>query len=93
MTPEELVRAIPFRYIRDYLTEAEALDLLRRLEPTRAAREAELLARGYPAYTTSTGWLGYDDAKIRRLCRAGIAATNSKETTNENRHLSPPAEA
>ena len=74
MAPDDLVRAIPFRYIRDYLSEAEALEILRRLEPTRAAREAELLALGYPAYTTSSGWLGYDDAKIRRLCREGLAA-------------------
>ncbi len=74
MAPEDLVRAIPFRYIRDYLSEAEALEILRRLEPTRAAREAELLRPGYPAYTTSSGWLGYDDAKIRRLCREGLAA-------------------
>jgi L-fuconate dehydratase len=29
---------------------------------------------GYPAYTTSAGWLGYGDDKIRRLCREGVAA-------------------
>ena len=27
---------------------------------------------GYPAYTTSAGWLGYPDDKIRRLCREGV---------------------
>jgi L-fuconate dehydratase len=74
MTPEELVRCIPFRYITDALTPAEALDILRRNEPTKALREAEILAGGYPAYTTSTGWLGYSDEKVRRLAREGVAA-------------------
>jgi len=74
MSPEALVRCIPFRYISDLLTPDEALEILRRLEPTRALREAEMLATGYPAYTTSSGWLGYPDEKVRRLCREGIAA-------------------
>ena len=74
MTPEELVRCIPFRYISDALTPAEALAILRRNEPTKAVREAELRAAGYPAYTTSTGWLGYPDDKVRRLAREGVAA-------------------
>jgi L-fuconate dehydratase len=71
-TPEELVRCIDFRYLTDALTRQEALQILRRHEPTRAAREAEMRARGYPAYTTSAGWLGYPDEKIRRLCREGV---------------------
>ena len=74
MTPEELVRAIPFRHITDALTPAEALEILRRGQDGRAAREAELRARGYPAYTTSSGWLGYPDDKVRQLARAGVAA-------------------
>lgn len=74
MTPEALVRCIPFRYISDVLTPDEALVILRRLESTRAAREAEMRAVGYPAYTTSSGWLGYPDDKVRRLCREGVAA-------------------
>ena len=41
--------------------------------PGRREREAELLRDGYPAYTTSVGWLGYDDDKIRRLCREALA--------------------
>jgi L-fuconate dehydratase len=73
MTPEQLVSAIPFRYITDAITRADALDILRRLEPTKAQREAEMRAQGYPAYTTSAGWLGYSDEKIQRLVRAGIA--------------------
>jgi L-fuconate dehydratase len=73
MTPEEIVRCVPFRYITDALTPAEALQLLRGKQATKAAREVEIIATGYPAYTTSTGWLGYDDDKLRQLCRAGVA--------------------
>jgi hypothetical protein len=74
MTPEQLVSCVDFRYITDAVTPDDALTLLREHEPTRAAREADLLRDGYPAYTTSAGWLGYPDADIRRLCREGIAA-------------------
>jgi L-fuconate dehydratase len=74
MPPEDLVACIDFRYITDVLTPDEALAILRRNAPTRSAREAELLHEGYPAYTTSAGWLGYDDEKVRRLCQEGIAA-------------------
>jgi L-fuconate dehydratase len=73
MSPEEIVRCVDFRYITDAITPGEALDMLRALEPTRAERIAALEAHGYPAYTTSAGWLGYSDDKIRRLCREGIA--------------------
>jgi L-fuconate dehydratase len=73
LSPEALVDAIDFRYVTDALTPAEALEILRAREPTRAAREAEILRSGYPAYTTSAGWLGYPDDKIRRLCREGVA--------------------
>jgi L-fuconate dehydratase len=74
MSPEEVVRCVDFRYITDAITPAEALEILRRHAPTRRAREAELRRDGYPAYTTSAGWLGYSDEKIRRLCREGMAA-------------------
>ena len=74
MSPEQLVGLIPFRYISDALTPDEALDILRRQVPMRAAREAEMRDVGYPAYTTSIGWLGYSDDKVRGLCREGVAA-------------------
>ncbi len=74
MTPEEVVACIDFRYITDALTPDEALAILREHAPTRATREAELLRDGYPAYTTSAGWLGYSDDEIRRLCREGLDA-------------------
>ena len=73
MTPEQLVACIPFRYITDALTPDEALEILRRNLPMRAEREAEMLSRGFPAYTTSAGWLGYSDEKLRRLLREAVA--------------------
>ncbi|HEV8265763.1 MAG TPA: L-fuconate dehydratase [Gemmatimonadales bacterium] len=73
LSPEELVRCVDFRYLTDALTPDDALAILRRHEPTRANREAELRRAGYPAYTTSAGWLGYPDEQIRRLCREGVA--------------------
>ncbi len=73
MTPEQFVACIDFRYITDALTPAEALDMLRRNAPGKAERMAEMVACGYPAYTTSAGWLGYPDDKVRSLCRAAVA--------------------
>ena len=72
MTPEELVGLVDFRYLTNALTPAEALQILRAAEPGRAGREAELLTTGYPAYTTSPGWLGYSDEKLARLCREAL---------------------
>jgi len=72
MASEEIVSFVPFRYITDAITPAEALDILRRQESTRATREAKIIESGYPAYTTSAGWLGYADEKIRRLIRQAI---------------------
>lgn len=73
MTPEQLVACIDFRYITDALTPAEALEILQRNESTRAKREEDLLARGYPAYTTSAGWLGFTDSQLKELCRDALA--------------------
>jgi L-fuconate dehydratase len=73
MSSETLVRCLDFRYVTDALTPHEALAILRRRAATKAERETEMLANGYPAYTTSAGWLGYDDEKIRRLAREGVA--------------------
>jgi L-fuconate dehydratase len=74
MTPEQLVGCIDFRYITDVLTPDVAIDILRRQHETKHLREVELLRTGYPAYTTSAGWLGYPDDKLRRLCREAVAA-------------------
>jgi L-fuconate dehydratase len=74
MSPEELVRCIDFRYITDCITPDEALALLRERAQGKAERVADLLANGYPCYTTSAGWLGYDDAKLRRLAQEAVDA-------------------
>lgn len=74
MTAEELVSCIDFRYISDALSPEEAYEILRRNESTRSVREEEMRQHGFPAYTTSTGWLGYSDEKVRRLCREAVAA-------------------
>ncbi|MFJ2812735.1 L-fuconate dehydratase [Streptomyces sp. NPDC091279] len=71
--PAWLVGQIDFRYLSDALTPEEALDLLRRGRAGAAERTADLLARGYPAYTTSPGWLGYSDEKLTRLARQAVA--------------------
>jgi L-fuconate dehydratase len=73
MTPEELVAQVDFRWLSDALTPQEALELLRKAEPGRPERIARLLEHGYPAYTTTPGWLGYSDEKLTRLAREAVA--------------------
>ncbi|RCW45814.1 L-fuconate dehydratase [Halopolyspora algeriensis] len=72
MPPEQLVDLVDWRYLGDALTRQEALELLRGAEPGRAERIRQLHRAGYPAYTTTPGWLGYDDAKLARLCRQAV---------------------
>jgi L-fuconate dehydratase len=72
MAPEEIVSQIDFRYISDALSPEDALAILRAAASGKAERIATLLARGYPAYTTSPGWLGYDDAKLARLAQQAV---------------------
>src|SRR6266481_8914492 len=73
MSPEQLIQCIDFRYLSDALTEREALDILRRAEDGKAERIDYLVKRGYPAYTTSPGWLGYSDEKLVRLAKKAVA--------------------
>jgi L-fuconate dehydratase len=73
LDPDELVAAIDFRYIDDVLDPDEAVQLLRAGQAGREDRELELLETGYPAYTTSAGWLGYDDEKVSALVRQAVA--------------------
>ncbi|HZQ85204.1 MAG TPA: enolase C-terminal domain-like protein [Acidimicrobiales bacterium] len=73
MSPREIVDAVDFTYITDAITPDEALDLLSGVSSSRADREAQLRAEGYPAYVTSVGWMGYDDAKVERLCHEALA--------------------
>ncbi|MBV8900018.1 MAG: L-fuconate dehydratase [Verrucomicrobia bacterium] len=74
LSPQELVRCLDFSYVTDALTPGEAVAMLERNASTRAEREREMQVLGYPAYTTSAGWLGYSDDKVRRLAREGVAA-------------------
>ena len=74
MSSEELVRCIDFRLLSDAITPEEALEILRQNEPTKGTREAEMLCDGFPAYTTSTAWLGYEDEKLKRLAREAVEA-------------------
>lgn len=71
-SPEELVDIADLRYLSDALTREEALAILRAKEPSRAERVDELMRCGYPVYTTSAGWLGYSDDKLRRLCAEAV---------------------
>ena len=87
MTPETLVRAIDFRYITDAITPAEALVLLTERAAGKAERMAFLEANGYPCYTTSAGWLGYEDAKLRRLTQEAVDAGFSHVKLKVGRNL------
>lgn len=73
MTPEELVELVDFRYLSDALTPEDALAILRRGQQGKQERIEKLLAEGYPAYTTTPGWLGYSDEKLERLCKEAVA--------------------
>jgi L-fuconate dehydratase len=72
MSPAELVRCIDFRYITDCIAPEEALAFLQDKQAGKEARRADLLANGYPCYTTSAGWLGYSDEKLRHLCQEAV---------------------
>ncbi|MFG3167562.1 L-fuconate dehydratase [Streptomyces sp. NPDC048200] len=70
--PAWLVGQVDFRYITDALTPDEALHLLRRGREGATERTATLRAEGFPAYTTSPGWLGYSDEKLTRLAAEAV---------------------
>jgi L-fuconate dehydratase len=72
MTPRELVDLVDFRYLTDALTPEQALEILEAAAPGREERLRELEEHGYPAYTTTPGWLGYDDEKLVRLAREAV---------------------
>ncbi|TYC60985.1 L-fuconate dehydratase [Rhodobacterales bacterium] len=74
MSPQEIVDIVDFRYLTDVITRDEALEILKAAEAGKAERIAQLEVSGYPCYTTSAGWLGYPDDKLRRLCREAVDA-------------------
>jgi L-fuconate dehydratase len=73
LTPQQIVNLVDFRYLSDALTPAEALEILERAREGSSARRDELLRNGYPAYTTTPGWLGYSDHKLVALAREAVA--------------------
>jgi len=74
MSAEEIADIVDYRYLTDVLTRAEAVEILKRAEVGKAERIAILEKEGYACYTTSAGWLGYGDEKLRRLCQEAIDA-------------------
>ncbi|MGP4674030.1 L-fuconate dehydratase [Agrobacterium salinitolerans] len=74
MSPEEIADIVDYRYLTDVLTRDEALAILKKAESGKNGRIETLKSEGYACYTTSAGWLGYDDAKLRRLCQEAIDA-------------------
>ena len=73
LSPEQVVDLVDWRYLSDALTPAEAIDILAAARPGREERIALLTENGYPAYTTSPGWLGYSDDKLIRLATEAVA--------------------
>ncbi|CAG0922982.1 unnamed protein product [Notodromas monacha] len=78
LTPEELVSCVDFTYLEDALTKEEALEILRSMVPGKDKREEEIRSSGYPCYTTSSGWIGYDEDKIRNNLLISMQAGFSK---------------
>jgi L-fuconate dehydratase len=74
MDAEHIADIVDYRYLTDVLTRDEAVAILKKAETGKAERIATLEADGYACYTTSAGWLGYDDVKLRRLCQEAIDA-------------------
>jgi len=72
MSPEKLVSTIDFRYLSDVITKEEALEVLKKNRPYIKARIDEVIENGYPAYTTTVGWLGYSDQTVRENCRKAL---------------------
>lgn len=73
MPPRELLSCIDFTYLTDLITPDEALQILEAQYASKHERVSYLLQNGYPAYTTSAGWLGYSENKIRNLARSAKA--------------------
>ncbi len=72
LTPEQIVATLDLSYLEDELVAAQALEIIRRHEPTRSSRES-VLKIGYPGYDTSVGWFNYDDEQVRKNCKRALA--------------------
>lgn len=87
MSPEQILAAIDFRYLTDVITPDEARALLQKRAEGKTMRRARLMEAGYPCYTTSPGWLGYDDDTLAALCTQAIAAGFSHVKLKVGRNL------
>ena len=74
LSAEEIADIVDFRYLTDVLTRDEAVAILKKAEGGKAERIATLKQEGYACYTTSAGWLGYPEEKLRRLCQEAVDA-------------------
>lgn len=74
MSAEEIADIVDYRYLTDVLSREDALAILKRAEAGKAERIEVLKREGYACYTTSAGWLGYPEEKLRRLCRQAVDA-------------------
>ncbi len=72
MSPQEIIDLVDWTYIADALDPGHARERIEEQVSGREERIAQLLETGYPAYTTSAGWLGYSDDKMRALCQDAI---------------------
>ena len=72
LSPEEIVSLVDFTHLTDTITRDEAIEILKKNAPTRAQRIKELDEKGFPAYITSIGWLGYSEDRIRELCKSAV---------------------
>jgi L-fuconate dehydratase len=73
LSPEQIVGLVDFRYIDDVITPEDALQILRSARPGRNERIDRLQQVGFPAYTTTPGWIGYSDEKLTSLCRQAVS--------------------
>lgn len=91
MDPEHLVSTIDFRYITDVITKEEAITMLRECQTGKEERVAKLMEKGYPAYTTQVGWLGYTKEMLMELGQqymdAGYTAFKIKVGQNVNEDI------
>lgn len=87
MPPERLVEVADFRYVSDVLNPARALQILHAARTGRDDRIAELEQRGYLAYTTSPGWIGFTDEQLRELTAQAVEDGFTHVKLKVGRHL------
>ncbi|KAL3269047.1 hypothetical protein HHI36_008130 [Cryptolaemus montrouzieri] len=64
LEPEQLVSCIDFRYLSNLITKNEAIELLKKGRNGLETRLELIEEKGYPAYTTQAGWIGFTDHQM-----------------------------